>query len=116
MQEAARKDVERVFGVLEARFAIVAQPAQGWSHRNLQKIMKCCVILHNMIIENERGSDQEFFYESTSAIVTTPEPQRSFNYSQFFSNYQQVTNSNLHYQLQNDLFQHLWSLKGQNEE
>jgi hypothetical protein len=40
MQEALQKDVERAFGVLQVRFAIVGKPAQGWSRFNLNKIMK----------------------------------------------------------------------------
>ena len=40
MQEACHKDVERAFGVLQACFAIVACPAQGWKHINLSNIMK----------------------------------------------------------------------------
>ena len=52
-QEGAWKDVERAFGVLQARFNIVRRPAQSWSIRIIRQIMKACVILHNMIVEDE---------------------------------------------------------------
>ena len=50
-QESARKDVERAFGVLQARFAIVRGPACFWKLEVLKNIMKACIILHNMIVE-----------------------------------------------------------------
>ena len=53
VQEANRKDVECAFGVLQARFAIVCGPARFFYSETLQDIMKACVILHNMIIEDE---------------------------------------------------------------
>ncbi|CAN1130838.1 hypothetical protein LINPERHAP2_LOCUS6058, partial [Linum perenne] len=53
MQEAARKDVERAFGVLQARRAIVRGAARFWHRQKLKDIMYACVILHNMIVENE---------------------------------------------------------------
>ncbi|KAL3622527.1 hypothetical protein CASFOL_033938 [Castilleja foliolosa] len=52
-QESARKDVERAFGVLKTRFAIVKGPARFWDIETLTNIMKACIIMHNMIIENE---------------------------------------------------------------
>ena len=52
-QEANRKDVERAFGVLQARFAIVCGLARFFCSKMLQEIMKTCIILHNMIIEDE---------------------------------------------------------------
>ncbi|XP_026396675.1 uncharacterized protein LOC113291345 [Papaver somniferum] len=52
-QEAVRKDVERAFGVLQSRWRIVKGPARNWKAKDLGKIMKTCIILHNMIIENE---------------------------------------------------------------
>ena len=39
-QEAYRKDVERAFGVLQTRFAIVRGPARFFYHETLQDIMK----------------------------------------------------------------------------
>ncbi|XP_028122728.1 uncharacterized protein LOC114319867 [Camellia sinensis] len=54
MQEACLKDVERAFGVLQARFNIISVPARSWSDEDLYYIMKKCIILHNMIIEDER--------------------------------------------------------------
>ena len=40
--------------MFQARFAIVRGPARFWHHEDLTFIMKACIILHNMIIEDER--------------------------------------------------------------
>ncbi|KAF5442224.1 hypothetical protein F2P56_034909 [Juglans regia] len=53
-QKSARKDVESAFGVLQARFAIIRGPAPCFHIETLNDIMMACVILHNMIIEDER--------------------------------------------------------------
>ncbi|XP_042454993.1 uncharacterized protein LOC122039043 [Zingiber officinale] len=52
-QEAARKDVERAFGVLQAHCTIIRGPTQSWYKNDLKNIMYTCIILHNMIIEDE---------------------------------------------------------------
>ena len=69
MQEAAQKDIERAFGILQSRFAIVRGPARFWDKRTLKNIMTCCVILHNMILEDERGMNLEFFYNNVGSRV-----------------------------------------------
>ncbi|KAG7640788.1 Harbinger transposase-derived protein [Arabidopsis suecica] len=56
-QEACRKDVERAFGVLQLRFAIVAGPSRLWNKTVLHDIMTSCIIMHNMIIEDECDID-----------------------------------------------------------
>nr|KYP50606.1 hypothetical protein KK1_027543 [Cajanus cajan] len=41
-QESARKDVERAFGVLQSRFAIVRGPTRAWRVDTLKNIMHAC--------------------------------------------------------------------------
>ncbi|XP_021761428.1 uncharacterized protein LOC110726284 [Chenopodium quinoa] len=53
-QESARKDVERAFGVLQAQFAMIRKPALAWSVELMWKIMMTCIIIRNMIVEDER--------------------------------------------------------------
>lgn len=52
-QEAYRKDVERAFGILQARWLIIRAPARGWSLEKLNFIVMSCIILDNMIVEDE---------------------------------------------------------------
>ncbi|KAI7942656.1 hypothetical protein MJO28_012683 [Puccinia striiformis f. sp. tritici] len=116
MQEALRKDVERAFGVLQARFAIVAQPARGWTRRKLNRIMLTCIILHNMIVEDERGSPEDFVYESGSTTFVEPGRTESVDFSNFLKNCIALRDSTAHHQLKNDLIKHLWTLKGRGRE
>ncbi|XP_056848834.1 uncharacterized protein LOC108836391 [Raphanus sativus] len=62
-QEGVRKDVERAFGVLQARFAIVKNPVLFWDKDKIGKIMRACIILHNMIVENERSTYTQYNVE-----------------------------------------------------
>ena len=45
--------------MLQSCFAIIRGPARFWHHEDLTFIMKACIILHNMIIEDERADDNE---------------------------------------------------------
>ncbi|XP_071688308.1 protein ALP1-like [Rutidosis leptorrhynchoides] len=46
-QASARKDVERTFGVLQGRFAILKTPAQVMSVNKMRRIMYSCIVMHN---------------------------------------------------------------------
>lgn len=60
-QEGARIDVERVFGVLQVRFEILKNPVRQWDLQTIEDIMIACIIMHNMIIEDEQGLPLEPF-------------------------------------------------------
>lgn len=50
-QRGARKDVERAFGVLQARWHKLRRPSGFWTLHTMQKVVRCCVILHNVMVE-----------------------------------------------------------------
>jgi hypothetical protein len=113
MQDAARKDLERAFGVLQARFAIVRYPALTWSKEQMWEVMTCCVILHNIIIESKR----EFLVFDTEPYERIgPLADVDHNvppaFAAFLVRRQEVRDFNTHHQLQDDLVEHLWTLKG----
>ncbi|XP_028111795.1 uncharacterized protein LOC114310086 [Camellia sinensis] len=118
MQEACRKDVEREFGVLQARFNIVSVPARGWSDEDLYYIMKTCIILHNMISEderdipeNERSAAQLETDTSNLGCQVSGDPNEK--YAQFMLNRQRIRSVEAHNVIHNDLIEHLWSRVGE---
>ncbi|GMF40374.1 unnamed protein product [Phytophthora fragariaefolia] len=71
-QEAALKDVERAFGVLQKRFRILKLPSQIWYAEDMVSVIKACVILHNMIVEDEWAVDDlEDLPEEDTHVETT---------------------------------------------
>ena len=72
-QESVRKDVERAFDVLQVRFAIVCGPAHLMKEEEIGVIMRACVILHNMIVEDERDNyELAFDYDVVEGTVPKP--------------------------------------------
>ena len=69
-----RKDVEHAFGVLQACFSIVHGPTRFFHLETLQKIMKACIILHNIIVEDERDDDEmvDLDYEQNDGVDNPP--------------------------------------------
>jgi hypothetical protein len=119
MQESRWKDVERAFVVLQALFAIVSHPARGWKHHNLKNIMKKCVILHNMIVEDEHDCYLDYSYDSNPlAVITTVEVTRSgrISFSDFIENLHNMKDTSIHYQLRSDLIKHQWDVRACKED
>ena len=53
-QDSVRKYVERAFGVLQARFRIIDTSCKLWNSKDVRKVIIACIILHLMVVENER--------------------------------------------------------------
>ncbi|GKC06246.1 putative nuclease HARBI1 isoform X2 [Tanacetum coccineum] len=60
--EAARKDVERAFGMLKKKWAIVRTPARSRSLKRITHLMYTCIILHNMIRKEKGKAISPDFY------------------------------------------------------
>ena len=70
--------------------------------------MTCCIILHNMIIEDERDMPENFRYISNGGPV---EPEYNPNRIQaFLEAHRMIENQQVHTQLQEDLIEHHWQL------
>lgn len=111
-QESQRKDVECAFGILKARFKIIDVPCKLWKESDIGLIMRACIIMHNMIIEDERDMDVldlnddpgEFEVQSPEYTNSVP---RAF--AQVISTDCEVHDASVHNRLKKDLMEHIWT-------
>ena len=126
-QEGCRKDVERCFGILQARWAIVRAAARLFDVEALRSVMMTCIILHNMIVEDEYDYDAVDEYEpdpfnnSRTRIYcahdNTEDPvqheplERDGRYNELIAQrYASLQLPYWHITRQNDLIEHQWTL------
>lgn len=76
-QEAVRKDVECAFGILVAKFHVLARPIRQWYIEEIVDLLHCCVILHNMVVAHY-GEDYLQQEEATVADEAMKEADRSW--------------------------------------
>jgi len=114
-QESCRKDVERTFGVLRAKWKILHSPARLWNPRDLNSIVRACVILHNMIIVDERGKDVAQLHNSEWPGAANPPINQNRNVpaiAQLIDAYSVIKSKETSTSLRNDLVEHIWELYG----
>lgn len=108
MQESCRKDVERAFGVLQKRWAIVKGPSRFWNKHVLHDIMSACIIMHNMIIEEQRDLTAPIReYQEAPEPDVNPSTDED-HYQQFLGRYTQIRDREAHLELRNALIEHIW--------
>ncbi|XP_024013889.1 uncharacterized protein LOC112087979 [Eutrema salsugineum] len=123
-QESVRKDVERAFGVLQARFAIVKNPALIWDKQKIGNIMRACIILHNMIVENERDHynlvDTTEFEQGDltrcSQVDMSFSTDLASNIGNMIGIRNEIRDRKTHDLLQADLLEHMWHKFGHLED
>ena len=107
--------------MLQARFAIVRGPARFWHHEDLTFTMKACIILHNMIIKDERVDDNGLVamasgnddYDSLGTDGPIEVSRGPIPFDHFMASNRAIRVSNTHYALRHDIIAHLWTLHGQ---
>jgi hypothetical protein len=111
MQESCRKDIERAFGVLQARWAVLRGPAYGWDRNRLTEIITACIIMHNMIVEDEGAFAANIdFGDNTSTIE--PSQLIAEGRAEWVINHFDLRRQERSCSLQNDLVEHLWARRG----
>ncbi|XP_071700097.1 uncharacterized protein [Rutidosis leptorrhynchoides] len=109
-QASARKDVERALGVLQGRFHILSLAARTMSVNKMRRVMDCCIILHNMILEDQGFAlsdwEEEFITED---MENRPEriPNRGRDQDVII---REIRDRTVHDQLTDDLVEHIWNL------
>ncbi|XP_042406232.1 uncharacterized protein LOC121996353 [Zingiber officinale] len=108
-QEAARKDVERAFGVLQARWAIVKGSARYWYRKKLKHIMLTCIILHNTIVEDEEEQVTNWYNNDEGDELAQPIQGSNRGFHNYLRTNSELRDSYVHHQLRADLVKHIWS-------
>lgn len=103
--------MERAFGVLQARWGIIKQPARSWHMENIHTILMACIVLHNMIIKDERGEDHEDFLAQAGPLLTVQ--RGSMPWADYLAATKDLVNSLNWTGLRNNLVEHLWQKKGE---
>ncbi|CAO2038077.1 unnamed protein product [Urochloa humidicola] len=95
---------------------MVRGPARFWDKDTLWYIMTAAIIMHNMIIENERGQEVDYNYDQDrSRPVLRPEEYQQRNplvLEEFLKIHLEIENKEMHEKLRDDLVEHLWARHG----
>ncbi|XP_071728110.1 uncharacterized protein [Rutidosis leptorrhynchoides] len=106
-QESARKDIERAFGVLQGRFAMLKTPARSLDFDKNRRHMYCCIVLHNMIQEDHGFS----IGRKEEKMIRRNPPRRLYrNLRDRDAIVKEIRYRQIQNQLEADLTEHVWNL------
>ncbi|XP_071687149.1 uncharacterized protein [Rutidosis leptorrhynchoides] len=108
-QESARKDIECTFGVLQGRFAMLKIPKRFMDFNKIKKHMYACVVLHNMIQENN-GFVISKRDEKMIALPSNRPIRLERNSRDRDARIKEIRDRQVHNRLESDLTEHVWNL------
>ena len=76
----------------------------------MKTVITCCIILHNMIVEDEWGEELENI-KDTEDYAVEKYSRGAVSTIEFQENRASIMNTSSHYNLREDLVEHLWKLK-----
>ncbi|GKC08501.1 ALP1-like protein isoform X1 [Tanacetum coccineum] len=102
--ETTRKDVERAFGVLKKKWAIVRTHARSRSLKRITHLMYTCIILHNMIRKEKGKAISPDFYpeeqhREDDPVISAQDRLRVIR---------EIHDEETHLNLKADLVEHIW--------
>jgi hypothetical protein len=101
--------------VLQARWGLIRGQACDWGRERLSDIMTACIIMHNMIVEDERGGPMvtNTNFDNIGTQINPPVARLNVTEREAFVNaHHKIRNRDLHYQFQIDLIKHNWMRHG----
>jgi hypothetical protein len=102
--------VECAFGLLKKRFNVLAMPVQSYSQCTLDLIMHDCIILHNMIIDDERYDGYNDNYHTVTFVVAPPVTYEALgSLTTILQKEAHLTSALMFLNLQSDLIEHVWN-------
>ncbi|KAD7478711.1 hypothetical protein E3N88_01847 [Mikania micrantha] len=115
-QESCRKDVERAFGVLQARWAMIRGPGRSTNIPMLGDVMHVCIILHNMIVEYECNAITNWSPKQHEPESSSYNEGAAAEFANYLQRFESLRSKDTHIALRNDLMEHLWNLRQANQE
>ncbi|XP_071740425.1 uncharacterized protein [Rutidosis leptorrhynchoides] len=109
-QASARRDVERTFGVLQGSFAILKTPTRVMSVNKLRRIMYSCIVMHNMIKEDNGFVLSTWEKDRLDKPENRPRRNITRRVKDRRSREKEIRDRNVHDQLREDLMAHIWNL------
>ena len=98
--------------MLQSRFAIVRGPVRYWDEETLVNIIKACIIMYNLIIEDEGAMMVGFDHDSETSSSISVSHDETLELCDFFRTHNRIRSRATNSQLQADLIEHLWEHYG----
>jgi hypothetical protein len=109
-QSSVRKDVECAFDLLKKRFNILAILDWSYSQRILNLIMCAYIILHNMILDDERDISYDDNYHTVNFVVAAPVTYEApTSLTTILQRETHLTSGVMFLNLQSNLIEHVWN-------
>jgi hypothetical protein len=86
-----------------------AHPSKLWSSTIMANIMYACIIMHNMIFEDESSKEN---LEPLFEVEAPTDFTRPLSFEALVVGTKQLESIDQHYSMRGDLVEHLWTLKG----
>lgn len=122
VQEAFRKGAERVYGVLFSRWHILSIPYRLWNRKDMNQVVRCCVILHSMIVEARKINESMrtvkiFSFDPSAEVVPVRDsvpPENQYEVAEFYREIaEKVDDKRDHEMLTNALVEAIWNRYGE---
>jgi hypothetical protein len=102
--------MECVFSLLKKRFNILVIHDRSYSQRTLDLIMRAYIILHNMIIDDERDGGYDDKYHAVTSIIAPPVTYETLtSLTTILQRETYLTSELMFLNLQSDLIEHVWN-------